>query len=214
MHAASCPVHGEGPIYMSLTSSFLSVTLPYVGEISTHISGDTVVIKTGIGEKLGMVFQTLATFVTGFAIGFSKSWKLSLVILSVVPVLGISMGVLMGNVGKLMSLSQTIYGEAGAVAEESLSSIRSVAAFASEKRFLERYAHHVDESEKVGIQSGLAIARGVGVLMYVLWDQTSLFSCTRDERADEEVIQWTRGWLSSALTPWDSITGAPWSTIP
>jgi ABC-type multidrug transport system fused ATPase/permease subunit len=54
------------------------------GEISTHISGDTILIRTGIGEKLGMFVNAFATFVTGFVIGFSKNWELSLVILTIV----------------------------------------------------------------------------------------------------------------------------------
>lgn len=37
-----------------------------------------------------MFFQAVATFVTGFIVGFTKGWKLTLVILALSPVLGLS----------------------------------------------------------------------------------------------------------------------------
>lgn len=52
------------------------------------------VIRQGIGEKLGRFLQFLSTFVAGFTIGFIKGWKLALVMLSVVPLMAISAGVL------------------------------------------------------------------------------------------------------------------------
>jgi len=51
-----------------------STACPYIyaAEIATHISGDTLVIKTSIGEKLGVFVMSFGSFVTGFAVGFSK----------------------------------------------------------------------------------------------------------------------------------------------
>jgi ABC-type multidrug transport system fused ATPase/permease subunit len=40
-----------------------------------------------------MFFQAMATFFTGFIVGFTRGWKLTLVILAVSPVLGLSAGI-------------------------------------------------------------------------------------------------------------------------
>jgi len=40
-----------------------------------------------------MFFQAMATFFTGFIIGFTEGWKLTLVILAISPVLGLSAAV-------------------------------------------------------------------------------------------------------------------------
>lgn len=74
----------------------------------------------------------------------------------------ISVGVLFGKVGTLTTMSQKVYGEAGAVAEESISSIRTVASFTGETRVITKYDSKVHEAEKFGVSVGLAIARGVG----------------------------------------------------
>ncbi|XP_060270561.1 ATP-dependent translocase ABCB1-like isoform X2 [Ovis aries] len=61
-----------------------------VGELNTHLTDDVSKINEGIGDKIGMFFQAMATFFTGFIIGFTKGWKLTLVILAISPVLGLS----------------------------------------------------------------------------------------------------------------------------
>jgi len=85
-----------------------------------------------------------------------------------VPLLALSAATLFGKVGELTTLSQTIYAEAGAVAEESISSIRTVASFNGEQRIVQKYEDKVHGAEKVGISVGVAIGRGVGELVKVL----------------------------------------------
>ena len=41
----------------------------------------------GIGDKIGNFFQWFSTFVAGIVIGFVYGWKLTLVIMSVSPLL-------------------------------------------------------------------------------------------------------------------------------
>lgn len=45
-----------------------------------------------------MLIQNLTTFIVGIIIGFAKGWKLTLVILAVSPLLGVSAAVI-GKVG-------------------------------------------------------------------------------------------------------------------
>lgn len=47
-------------------------------------------INEGIGDKIGLLFQSLTTFIAGFVVGLIRGWKLTLVILAVSPVLGLS----------------------------------------------------------------------------------------------------------------------------
>lgn len=104
------------------------------GEITTRIKGDTLLVKQGIGEKLGLFIQFFATFVSGFTIGFTKGWQLALVMLSVVPLLALSAGFLFKSIARYTSKGQQLYAEAGSVAEQAISAIRTVAAFTGEKK--------------------------------------------------------------------------------
>lgn len=66
-----------------------TVTHTYI-TLFFFLCSDVYKINEGIGDKLGMLLQNLTTFVTGIIIGFVKGWKLTLVILAVSPLLGIS----------------------------------------------------------------------------------------------------------------------------
>ena len=139
------------------------------GELATRIKGDTLVVQQGIGEKLGLGVQFFSTFVCGFVIGFSKGWKLALVMCSVVPLLGISAAALFSSVGKLTTLSQKLYAEAGSVAEQAISSIRTVAAFTGEEKEADRYSVRLLKAQSVGVKSGRAIAQGLATVLFIIF---------------------------------------------
>uniref|UniRef100_A0AC11BAK3 Uncharacterized protein n=1 Tax=Ovis aries TaxID=9940 RepID=A0AC11BAK3_SHEEP len=109
-----------------------------VGELNTHLTDDVSKINEGIGDKIGMFFQAMATFFTGFIIGFTKGWKLTLVILAISPVLGLSAAIWAKILSSFTDKELLAYTKAGAVAEEVLAAIRTVIAFGGQKKELER----------------------------------------------------------------------------
>ncbi len=60
------------------------------------LDSDVNKIQDGIGDKLGQFFQFTAQFIAGFIVGFVRGWELTLVILSIVPLLAVSAAILMG----------------------------------------------------------------------------------------------------------------------
>ncbi|CAG8784244.1 17569_t:CDS:2, partial [Acaulospora morrowiae] len=76
------------------------------GDVTTRISSDINLFQEGISEKVGLIIQYVATFITGFVIGFTKGWKLTLVLCSVFPLLAITGGLM----GKLLAAS-TLQGQ-------------------------------------------------------------------------------------------------------
>ena len=55
-------------------------------------------IENGIGDKLAMLFQYLTEFVAGFIVAFAYGWQLTLVMLTVSPLLA-ACGAFLGKVG-------------------------------------------------------------------------------------------------------------------
>ena len=51
-------------------------------------SSDLQKIQAGLGDKVGLCINAISFFLGGFVVGFCHSWKLSLVILSLTPLLG------------------------------------------------------------------------------------------------------------------------------
>ncbi|KAL0181385.1 hypothetical protein M9458_023791, partial [Cirrhinus mrigala] len=103
-----------------------------VGELNTRMSDDINKINDAIADQVGVFIQRFTTFVCGFLMGFAKGWKLTLVIISVSPLIGLATGLMALFVAKLTGKELQEYAKAGAVADEVLSSVRTVAAFGGE----------------------------------------------------------------------------------
>ena len=61
--------------------------------VTTRITSDTLIVQDGISEKLSFFIMNIGTFVGGFVIAFTTSWKMTLVLVAIVPLLAITVGV-------------------------------------------------------------------------------------------------------------------------
>ncbi|XP_071811435.1 ATP-dependent translocase ABCB1-like isoform X3 [Apostichopus japonicus] len=140
------------------------------GELTTRISDDINKIRSGTGSKIGLILQCCSTLVAGLTIGFLRSWRLSLVIMAVslgliVPVFTVS-AILVKNYTQEALDS---YAKAGSVAEEVLSSMRTVTAFGGESKELERYRSNLGAAKIVGIKKAAAESVSLGALFFVIY---------------------------------------------
>lgn len=99
------------------------------GALATRISSDIPLIQEALGDKVGTFVQFAAQFIAGFGLGFSFGWKLTLVIVAVVPLLTLG-GIFMSkHLSSATAGGQGFYAEAGQIADEVLRMIRTVIAF-------------------------------------------------------------------------------------
>lgn len=68
--------------------------------------------------QLGNFIHYLATFVTGFAVGFSAVWQLALVTLAVVPLIAVIGAIHATSLAKLAGKSQEALSQAGNIVEQ------------------------------------------------------------------------------------------------
>uniref|UniRef100_A0A060SYY2 ARAD1A15114p n=1 Tax=Blastobotrys adeninivorans TaxID=409370 RepID=A0A060SYY2_BLAAD len=135
------------------------------GEVTTRITTDTNNIQEGISEKAGLIVKGVATFVAALVIGFAKSWKLALILLSVV----VALVLLMSTASKFIILYTTkstqAYGEGSSVAEEALSAIRNTTAFGVQQRLAEKFDAWLVKAMKHSVNKG----RSVTVMVAGIW---------------------------------------------
>lgn len=139
------------------------------GEVVGRMSGDTVLIQEAMGEKVGKFLQLMATFLGGFVIAFIKGWLLTVVMLSSIPLLVISGGVMAFIISKTSSLGQSAYAKAATVVEQTIGSIRTVASFTGEKQAMSDYKKFLVIAYNSGVQEGLAAGTGLGVVMLIVF---------------------------------------------
>uniref|UniRef100_A0A8C3Y8R8 Bile salt export pump n=1 Tax=Catharus ustulatus TaxID=91951 RepID=A0A8C3Y8R8_CATUS len=135
-----------------------------VGELNTRISDDVNKINEAIADQVAIFIQRITTFVSGFLLGFVSGWKLTLVIIAVSPLLGVG-----AAVAKLTGRELKAYAKAGAVADEVLSSIRTVAAFGGEKKEVERYDKNLVYAQHWGIRKGIIMGLFTGYMWFIIF---------------------------------------------
>ncbi|XP_027867448.1 bile salt export pump isoform X4 [Xiphophorus couchianus] len=140
-----------------------------VGELNTRMSDDINKINDAIADQVAIFVQRFTTFVCGFSIGFVKGWKLTLVIIATSPLIGVGAGLMALFVAKLTGMELQAYAKAGAVADEVLSSIRTVAAFGGEKKEVDRYDRNLVSAQQWGIRKGMIMGFFTGYTWLIIF---------------------------------------------
>ena len=115
--------------------------------------------------------QNVALLVGGVVVGLTLCWRLALAILPFLPFLLLP-GLVYGRA--LLSLAiqiQVAYGKAGVVAEQAISSVRTVYSFVGEKRTLDTFSEYLESTVKLGKKQGLAkgLAIGLTAQTFLIW---------------------------------------------
>ncbi|KAJ0392417.1 hypothetical protein P43SY_000315 [Pythium insidiosum] len=138
-------------------------------ELSTRVADSTVTIQEGIGRKVGDGLHFFSMAVSGITIGLIKGWELTLVLLAFTPLLAFSAFASMRQLAVATQTGIESYGKAGAVAQESLSNIRTVHMFNAVEVFARKYEAALAFSTHAGIRKGFAVGSGIGVMFFVLY---------------------------------------------
>ncbi|KAM5255813.1 ATP-dependent translocase ABCB1-like [Ctenodactylus gundi] len=145
-----------------------------VGELNNRLTDDVSKINEGIGDKIGMFFQSITTFLAGFIIGFTRGWKLTLVIMSISPVLGLSAALWAKILSSFTDKELSAYAKAGAVAEEVLAAIRTVIAFGGQQKELERYNKNLEDAKRIGIKKAITANISIGAAFLLMYASYAL----------------------------------------
>ncbi|KAG0368368.1 Multidrug resistance protein 1 [Mortierella sp. AD032] len=142
--------------------------------LTTRLNSDTQLIYDGMADKVGLALSSFVTFISGFIIGFTKGWKLSLVLLSCVPLIGLCAALMTKFTVANASKGQDSYSKAGSIAEQAISSIRTIVAFGGQKRETAAYVRELDVAFINGKKRAIATGAGVGAFMFILFSTYGL----------------------------------------
>ncbi|XP_019193180.1 PREDICTED: ABC transporter B family member 19-like [Ipomoea nil] len=139
------------------------------GDIMHGISSDVAQIQEVMGEKMAHFVHHIFTFICGYTVGFLRSWKISLVVLAVIP-----LNMLCGIVYKAVYVGLTAkeeesYRKAGTIAEQAISSIRTVSSFVAEDYLAAKYSDSLEKSVHFGARLGFAKGAGLGIIYFITY---------------------------------------------
>ncbi|XWS62179.1 hypothetical protein CRYUN_Cryun07bG0188800 [Craigia yunnanensis] len=139
------------------------------GEVISAITSDIIVVQDALSEKVGNFMHYISRFIAGFSIGFARVWQISLVTLSIVPLIALAGGIYAYVATGLIARVRNSYVKAGEIAEEVIGNVRTVQAFAGEERAVESYKEALMNTYKYGRKAGLTKGLGLGSLHCVLF---------------------------------------------
>ncbi|KAL2688962.1 hypothetical protein Neosp_003012 [[Neocosmospora] mangrovei] len=128
------------------------------GMLSSRISLDCQNIQEGVSEKVAFVITALATLVSAYVIGFIKYWKLTLVASSILVGIIVTSTVCTRFIIKYQGKSMANYSISGGLAEEVISSIRTVKALGVRDVFSSRFESHLVCVENWGRKAQICVA--------------------------------------------------------
>jgi ABC-type multidrug transport system fused ATPase/permease subunit len=114
------------------------------------------VLKEAATSNISQALRQVVTLVGGMAYLFALSWKLTLLMLAVVPSVAIGARMYGKRVKAISKATQQALAEATEVAEEGMSNVRTVRAFDGEARQRELYGTKIEETLRMGVRSSLA----------------------------------------------------------
>jgi ATP-binding cassette subfamily B (MDR/TAP) protein 1 len=131
-------------------------------DVIASVSSDSLVVQDVLSEKLPNFVMNCSMFLGGYAVGLALLRPLALVLLPSVLLLVVP-GFLYGRV--LIGLARRIreqYTRPGAVAEQAVSSVRTVYSFVAERSTMAQFSAALEESTRLGIKQGLAKGVAIG----------------------------------------------------
>ncbi|CUS12590.1 unnamed protein product [Tuber aestivum] len=144
------------------------------GTIAICITTITSLIQGGIGEKVGGILQALAQMICGFAIAFSRQWRLAGVCSTVLPAVALTHILCLPALVKFEQRIVTQDARAADVAEEVLASIRTTQSLNAHHRAEERYKKIVDIAKGFGVKKAFVDACSTGLIYFLIFASYSL----------------------------------------
>jgi ABC transporter fused permease/ATP-binding protein len=116
------------------------------GELTSRLASDTSVLQNAVSVNVSMGLRNIATALGALVLIWVISWRLTLVMLAVVPPIAFGAVIYGRRLRALAREVQDALGKSSDVAVESISGLRTVRAFGAEAKEAARYGAAVDTS--------------------------------------------------------------------
>lgn len=168
----------------ALRKSYLNVVLyQRIGFHETSLSSGAVTlalsihsnaIRAGLAEKFGLSLKSTSTVVAGFVVALHSEWRLGLVTATIIPAAVILVGLTSALDEKKEQDLNTINAEAATVAEEVLSTVRTVRALNAEKKLANKYGSILAKAMDIGWSRGPIKGSQAGTYMFSIYGAYAL----------------------------------------
>ena len=140
-----------------------------IGGILTLLSEDAQMVQDAFGTIKGTQISNISQFLCGIIFAYAYSWKIALVATAVLPVVGVIIMLFMPKILHYSTLKFNVLSKAMTIAEETLSSIRTVRGFNREDDEIERFRKTSNEATHHEQVVGYLLCGMMGTVMTIVW---------------------------------------------
>mmetsp|Transcript_9834 Transcript_9834/g.18479 ORF Transcript_9834/g.18479 Transcript_9834/m.18479 type:complete len:497 (+) Transcript_9834:2533-4023(+) len=126
-----------------------------VGALSAQLSTDAALVKATLGDRFGLIVQNGATVLIGLGLALSFGWKLTLVLLVLLPIIAFAGMVEMFAMKGFAKQDEDAMAEASSILTESINGIRTVSAFALRGKVVSLYDGFLSGSSQLAVKRGI-----------------------------------------------------------
>lgn len=134
------------------------------GDLMSRINSDSTVLQNTLSVNISMILRNLTGTLGGLVLLLYTSWELAVYLFIILPPAAWMAAYFGGKVRKLSRRVQESLGAASAVADESLSNIRTVRSFAAESIESRRFFDALNDALKIAKKKTNLIARFSGAI--------------------------------------------------
>ena len=124
------------------------------------LNADCTAVQNAISEKVGNVIHHMTTVLAALVISIVRGWKLSLVIVALMPLIAVAGAVLAKLTTAGTKQQAEAFSRANGMSSQVILNMRTVQCFQAEPGILERFTDHLDYPRKIAIRlsaySGMA----------------------------------------------------------
>ncbi|XP_048517724.1 ATP-dependent translocase ABCB1-like isoform X1 [Dendroctonus ponderosae] len=144
------------------------------GDFSSRMADDLSKFEDGIGEKVPLFLTLQGSFISAITLALVKGWELALICLISLPVSFIAVGLIAYLTTQFSKKELDAYAEAGSIAEEVITSIRTVIGFGGEKLETQRYEKNLIFAKDNNIRRHFFEGIGYGMLWLCIFSSYGL----------------------------------------
>ena len=135
-------------------------------EFATKVQAQLEQVEAGIGDRIGLFVTMICQCIVGFVFAFISSWKLTLVMLCVAPIIVFFTMCLVLTLRKGIILARKTWETAGGIAEEMLYNIKTVASFANFDYELKRFNEKVEIVWQIDLINSCKLGFSIGFIIF------------------------------------------------
>jgi ATP-binding cassette, subfamily B (MDR/TAP), member 1 len=139
------------------------------GSIATQAASNGLLIQSGISEKLGLFVQSVSTFLASFVIAFVSQWKLTLILICIIPAIVLIVGGVSMFDAKINTRAFRTYAAAASYADNLLAGMRTVHAFSLQSRTLARFDDFLRDALRLGNKRSKFVGMIFGGQYFVIY---------------------------------------------